>query len=182
MTRGEDEGSSDEEDEDQAWEGWDIESASSDDSSDSGRWIDIESDGENHVNFSDSDGEDGKNGDNIRKDNEPASDANRTSTLATTKVWYAYPQRKIDLMHPLVHRFSHPLTSHSSMICEYKQPAKPLKTGAVPLQSASSPPSKPTKRLPHPAAQTTRRLSSRRATFSARARRQRRTTRSAWHR
>ncbi|KAH9995025.1 SDA1-domain-containing protein [Russula vinacea] len=85
-TRGEDEGSSDEEDEDQAWEGWDIESASSDDSSDSGRWIDVESDGEDHVNFSDSDGEDGKSGDNIRKDNEPASDANRTSTLATTKI------------------------------------------------------------------------------------------------
>jgi protein SDA1 len=84
-THGEDEGSGDE-DEAGAWEGWEIESDSSDDSSDSGGWIDVESDGEDHLNVSDSDGEDGKSGDKLRKDDGPASDANRTSTLATTKV------------------------------------------------------------------------------------------------
>ncbi|KAF8475234.1 protein required for actin cytoskeleton organization and cell cycle progression [Russula ochroleuca] len=85
-THGEDWGSGDEEDEEEAWEGWEIESASSADSSDSGRWIDVESDGGDHLNFSESDGEDGKSGDKIRKDDEPPGAANRTSTLATTKI------------------------------------------------------------------------------------------------
>jgi hypothetical protein len=35
---------------------------------------------------SDSDDEDGKKGDKLRKDDESAGDVNRTSTLATTKV------------------------------------------------------------------------------------------------
>jgi len=58
-------------------------SESSDDSSDSGNWIDVESSGEDHLDVSDSDDEDGKNGDKLRKDD---GDVNRTSTLATTKV------------------------------------------------------------------------------------------------
>lgn len=85
-TRGEDEESGDGEEEDEAWEGWEIGSESSDDSSDSGGWIDIESDGEDHLNVSDSDAEDGKNGDKLRKDDGSPGDVNRTSTLATTKV------------------------------------------------------------------------------------------------
>ncbi len=63
-----------------------MESESSDDSSDSGGWIGVESDGEDHLNISDSDDEGGKSRDKLRKDDEPASGANRTSTLATTKV------------------------------------------------------------------------------------------------
>ena len=90
ITHGEDEGSDDEEGA-EAWEGWEVESDSSDDSSDSGGWIDVESDGDDHLNVSDSDGEDGNGGNKLREADEPASDANRTSTLATTKVWCAYP-------------------------------------------------------------------------------------------
>jgi protein SDA1 len=53
---------------------------------DSGGWIDVESDGGDHLNVSDSGDEDGKNGDKLRKIDESAGDVNRTSTLATTKV------------------------------------------------------------------------------------------------
>jgi protein SDA1 len=84
-TRGEDEASGDGEDEDGAWEGWEIGSESSDDSSDSGGWIDVD-DGGDHLDVSDSDDEDGKDGDELRKDDGSADDVNRTSTLATTKV------------------------------------------------------------------------------------------------
>jgi hypothetical protein len=76
------------------------------------------------------------------------------------------PQQTNNLMYPLAPRFSHLLTSHYSMICAYKQPARPLKPEAILLQSASSPPLKPPKRPPNPA-QTTQRLSSRRAIFLA---------------
>ncbi|KAI0270933.1 SDA1-domain-containing protein [Russula aff. rugulosa BPL654] len=86
-TRGGDEASGREEDDDEAWEGWEIESESSDDSSDAGGWIDVESDGGDQLNVSDSDDEDGKNGDKLRKvDDGSAADVNRTSTLATTKI------------------------------------------------------------------------------------------------
>ncbi|KAN0105324.1 protein required for actin cytoskeleton organization and cell cycle progression [Russula decolorans] len=85
-TRGEDEASGDGEEDDEAWEGWEIGSESSDDSLDSGGWIDVESDGGDHLNVSDSGDEDGKNGDKLRKIDESAGDVNRTSTLATTKI------------------------------------------------------------------------------------------------
>ena len=65
-------------------------SDSSDDSSDSGGWIDVESDGEDHLSFSDSDGEGGKGKEKPPDNDGVVNDANRTSTLATTKVRYAY--------------------------------------------------------------------------------------------
>jgi len=67
-----------------------MESDSSDSSSDSGGWIDVESDGGDHLNLSDSDDEDKKDRDELTKPDEPAIDANRTSTLATTKVCYVH--------------------------------------------------------------------------------------------
>jgi len=67
-----------------------MESASSDDSSDSGSWIDVESDGEDHLSLSDSGGEDEK--EKPLENDGPVNDANRTSAsaLTTTKVRYAY--------------------------------------------------------------------------------------------
>lgn len=110
-TRGEDEAFGDEEEDDEAWEGWEIGSESSDDSSDSGGWIDV-NDGDDHLNVSDSDDEDGKDGDKLRKNDGSADDVNRTSTLATTKVrGRAIPNEPFDLMYP-GHRFSLLLTSH----------------------------------------------------------------------
>jgi len=67
-----------------------MESASSDDSSDSGGWIDVESDGEDHLSLSDSDGEDEKGKEKPPENDGPVNDANRTSARATTKVCYAY--------------------------------------------------------------------------------------------
>jgi hypothetical protein len=67
------------EEEDEAWEGWEIGSESSDDSSDSGGLIDVESGGEDHLDVSDSDDEDGKNGDKLRKDDRSAGDVNQHS-------------------------------------------------------------------------------------------------------
>jgi protein SDA1 len=66
-----------------------LESESSD-SSDSGGWIDVESDGEDHLSVSDGDGEDEKNREKLPENDGPTIDANRTSTLATTKVCYAH--------------------------------------------------------------------------------------------
>ncbi|KAI0292307.1 actin cytoskeleton organization and cell cycle progression protein [Russula brevipes] len=84
-TRGEDDISGDENDEG-AWEGWEIESDSSDDSSDSGGWMNVESDGEDHLSISDSDGEDEKSRKKPPENDGHVNDANRTSTLATTKI------------------------------------------------------------------------------------------------
>ncbi|KAH9066597.1 protein required for actin cytoskeleton organization and cell cycle progression [Lactarius vividus] len=82
-TYGEDKPPSDEND----WEGWELESASSDDSSDSGGWIDVESDGGDHLSVSDSEDEGKKKSDGKLPPNEGSStDANRTSTLATTRI------------------------------------------------------------------------------------------------
>ena len=66
-----------------SWEGWEIESDSSDSSPDSGGWIDVKGDGEVHLSLSDSKDED-------EKPDGPAVDANRTSTLATTKICYIH--------------------------------------------------------------------------------------------
>jgi protein SDA1 len=65
-------------------------SASSDGSSDSGGWIDVESDGEDHLSLSDSGGEDEKGKAEPLENDGPVNDANRTSALATTKVRYTY--------------------------------------------------------------------------------------------
>ncbi|KAH8978070.1 protein required for actin cytoskeleton organization and cell cycle progression [Lactarius akahatsu] len=81
-THGEDKPPSDEND----WEGWELESASSDDSSDSGGWIDVESDGGDHLSVSDSEDEDKKSDGKLPPNEESSTDANRTSTLATTKI------------------------------------------------------------------------------------------------
>ena len=65
-TCGEDKAFGEEEsDDEEVWEGWEVESESSDDSSDSGAWTDVESDGEDHLSISDGDGEDGKTGERL---------------------------------------------------------------------------------------------------------------------
>ncbi|KAF8273098.1 protein required for actin cytoskeleton organization and cell cycle progression [Lactarius quietus] len=85
--RGEDESPSDgEEDDENAWEGWELESESSDDSSGSGRWIDVESDGGDRLDISDSEDEDKRSNEKPSANEAPSTDANRTSTLATTKI------------------------------------------------------------------------------------------------
>ncbi|KAI9440476.1 protein required for actin cytoskeleton organization and cell cycle progression [Lactarius indigo] len=75
-----------EEDDENAWEGWELESESSDDSSDSGGWIDVESDGGDHLSVSDSEDEDKKSDGKLPANEESSTDPNRTSTLATTKI------------------------------------------------------------------------------------------------
>ena len=86
-----------EEDEDNeaAWEGWDLESDSSEESDDSGGWIDVESDGDEELEISDSEDEGGKQEKKTKnqiEDDEKAeataaeSTAARISSLATTKV------------------------------------------------------------------------------------------------
>ncbi|KAH9004634.1 protein required for actin cytoskeleton organization and cell cycle progression [Lactarius hatsudake] len=81
-THGEDKPPGDDND----WEGWELESASSDDSSDSGGWIDVESDGGDHLSVSDSEDEDKKSVGKLPPNEGSSTDANRTSTLATTKI------------------------------------------------------------------------------------------------
>ncbi|KII88862.1 hypothetical protein PLICRDRAFT_40507 [Plicaturopsis crispa FD-325 SS-3] len=81
---------SDDEDDEAAWNGWDVESGSSDDSSEDEDWIDVDSDGEDHLDISDSEDEqDGKEKGKERAaegDGATVDDAERTSTLATTKI------------------------------------------------------------------------------------------------
>ena len=86
------------EDEEAAWNGWDLESNSSDDSDDSGSWHDVESDGEEAFNVGDSDDESpkgvdkrrekdiGRQGGEEKEDVEMTDEAPRVSTLVTTKV------------------------------------------------------------------------------------------------
>ncbi len=81
-----------------AWKGWDLESNSSGDSDDSGLWHDVESDGEEAFDVSDSDDESpkgvntgrakaiGRQGGDEREDVEMTDEAPRVSTLVTTKV------------------------------------------------------------------------------------------------
>jgi protein SDA1 len=74
------------EDNDAAWEGWDVESESSQESSEDEGWIEVVSDDDDHFNLSDSEDEQPET--TKPKTDEP-SDAvatNRVSTLATTKV------------------------------------------------------------------------------------------------
>jgi protein SDA1 len=83
-----------EEGEEAAWEGWDVESNSSDDSR---SWHDVESDGEKEFDVSDSDNESPKRSDKGKgkaighqegegkEDVEMKDEAPRLSTLATTK-------------------------------------------------------------------------------------------------
>ena len=93
------------EDDGAAWEGWDVESDSSDESSDG--WIEVDSDSDEDLEISDSEDEDGKatgkakakgkakanDGDGLEGNDESAKQeetveeaAKRISTLATTKV------------------------------------------------------------------------------------------------
>ncbi|KAI0256010.1 SDA1-domain-containing protein [Lactifluus subvellereus] len=76
------------EEDEEAWEGWEIQSESSNDSSDSGGWIGVESDGEDHLSISDSDGDGGdeKSRTKLPENDGPSIEVNRTSTLATTKI------------------------------------------------------------------------------------------------
>lgn len=86
------------EDDEAAWEGWDVESNSSGDSDDSGSWHDVQSDGGEAFDVSESDHEspdktDKGKGRAIEKmrgegkeDVEMKVEAPRVSTLVTTKV------------------------------------------------------------------------------------------------
>ena len=81
-----------------AWEGWDVESNSSDDSDDSRSWHDVESDGEEGFDVSDIDDESPKGADKgtgkakgqqegeEKEDMEMTDEAPRAPTLVTTKV------------------------------------------------------------------------------------------------
>jgi len=81
-----------------AWEGWDMESNSSDDSDDSGSWHDVESDGKRAFDISDSDDEPPNKPDKGKKkaveqrdgeekeDIEMKDEIPRVSVLATSKV------------------------------------------------------------------------------------------------
>ncbi len=93
------------EDDEAAWEGWDVESDSDEESSDG--WQEVDSDSDGDLEISDSEDEDGKpskkskgKGKAKAKDDDddmeveeskeqenPEEAANRISTLATTKVW-----------------------------------------------------------------------------------------------
>jgi protein SDA1 len=81
-----------EEGDEDAWEGWDVESDSSSESGSEG-WMDVDSDGEDNLEISDSEDED-RNTSKRRRENpdehqhkvQEASDENRVSVLATTKV------------------------------------------------------------------------------------------------
>jgi len=81
------------EDEEAAWEGWDVESNSSDDSDDCGSWHNVESDGGEAFDVSDDDespkrtekGNAVQEGEE-KEDVEMKDEAPRVSTLATTKV------------------------------------------------------------------------------------------------
>ena len=95
------------EDDEGAWEGWDVESDSSEDSSEG--WIDVDSDSDEDIEVSDSEDEDGKkskkgkgkgkgkgkvesededarSGDDDNKEETAEEAVQRISTLATTKV------------------------------------------------------------------------------------------------
>ncbi|KAI0747789.1 actin cytoskeleton organization and cell cycle progression protein [Daedaleopsis nitida] len=92
--------SGDEEDDEAAWEGWDVETDSSDESSDG--WVDVDSDGEEDLEISDSEDEDDKKSKKKRKGKGKANEeeegaqgekeetteeeVKRISTLATTKI------------------------------------------------------------------------------------------------
>lgn len=87
-------GEENDKDDEAGWEGWDVESDSSEDSSESGGWIDVHSDGDDDLDISDSDdeGEKSKNkGKGRDKADAEASTPGeepitRISSLATTKV------------------------------------------------------------------------------------------------
>ncbi|KAA1473975.1 SDA1-domain-containing protein [Dentipellis sp. KUC8613] len=63
------------------WDGWDVESNSSEESSDSGGWINVDSDGDDNIDVSDSDDEAEK-----KAEEEKAEEPSLPSTLATTKI------------------------------------------------------------------------------------------------
>ena len=76
----------DEDNDEAGWEGWDVESDSSEESSDG--WIDVESDGDEDLEISDSEDE-GPSKEKIAEQSnaeDDVPDITRVSTLATTKV------------------------------------------------------------------------------------------------
>ena len=114
-----------EEDDEAAWEGWDVESDSSDNESSDG-WIDVESDGEDNLEVSDSEDEGDLKKDkgkgkekamDVDKEDDgdevPALlDPSRISTLATTKVCQQYSPLYYLVLIDEMHRSSRPPTSH----------------------------------------------------------------------
>ena len=127
----------DEEDDEGAWEGWDIESDLSEESSYG--WLSVDSDSDNDIEVSDSEDEadktstkkskgkgkqkaggedsDAEMGENTEETEETPEDAvKRISTLATTKVRLAV-LRSLYLHSNTNGRFSHLRISHFSMTC-----------------------------------------------------------------
>jgi protein SDA1 len=79
-----------EDDDADAWEGWDVETDSDSESEPEG-WIDVDSEGDNNLEVSDSEDEQQSSSKPL-DDEKPEADANpnRISTLATTKVSYSF--------------------------------------------------------------------------------------------
>lgn len=90
-----------EEDEEAAWEGWDVESDS--EGSDSEEWMDVDQGGEDNLNISDSEDEaekpSGSKPTGADADATPAAapDPDRISTLATTKVSWHFEHLTLNL-------------------------------------------------------------------------------------
>jgi protein SDA1 len=74
------------EDDDAAWREWEVESDSSESSSDSNGWIDVSSDDEQDIAIDDSDGERVELSKPMEQEQEEVGPTERVSTLATTKV------------------------------------------------------------------------------------------------
>lgn len=77
-------GAEDNENEEDAWKGWDVESDSSEESGSDG-WMDVDSDGDN-LEITDSEDEQGEVSKSGRKTTENGEGPGRVSTLATSKV------------------------------------------------------------------------------------------------
>ncbi|KDQ60554.1 hypothetical protein JAAARDRAFT_190731 [Jaapia argillacea MUCL 33604] len=79
--------SADEEEADAAaWDRWEVETDSSEESSDSGGWMDVDSDGDDNLDISDSEDEAERSKNLPEADVVDDSQAQRVSTLATTKI------------------------------------------------------------------------------------------------
>lgn len=90
------------EDNEDAWRGWDIESDSSADSSESDGWIDVDDGQDDDINISD----DEEEGDaSIATSTEVPHSERRVSSLATSKASALFPLYSIPYQVGLSHRF-----------------------------------------------------------------------------
>jgi len=118
----------DNEDDEAAWEGWDVDSESESESSDG--WINVDDDDD--INISDS--EDEKE-DNYEKNASAGPSPENPSALATTKVIFFHFQSLA--AHEVVARSLHLQTLLSSPNCASRRPLKLWNKVAVPRLNAS---------------------------------------------